>query len=488
MRFPTSGFIALASLFAMCTTASSSGIPLDSLIIGGGFSGLYAAKTLTAAGKSYVVLEARNRTGGRVENGQLAVGGYTEVGGEFFGPTQDYALALAKEFNVPLFEAYNKGKNVYYFNGKRALASSTSIFGQAIPNIDLISLAQILAAQSSINDMASKINVQTPWNTSAKTTAWDQQTFGAWLDARGLTKTARAVLDTATTSLFSVTPENVSLLFAISYIAAAGDAKNKGTFDRITSTAGGGQNFRVVGGTQILATKLADELGSEHIVLNSAVQSVIKGQDGTYSVKTREGKTYSAKHIIVAMSPPVAAKIEFSPALSDDRVQLQQRTKMGNIGKAIATYKEPFWRKSGLSGQAISGSGTVRATFDQSLHDGSVYGLMGFIEADEMKQLDGASDQQIIELVTKDFVNYFGSQAANATSWLIKRWDSEEFSLGGPTALFQQTGVFSKYGPALRAPVGNVHFAGTESSDYWTGYIDGALRAGERAAKEVIAA
>ncbi|KAK0562808.1 hypothetical protein OC861_005120 [Tilletia horrida] len=487
MRLST--FVTLTTILATCKTASAAATTTyDALIIGGGFSGLNAAKTLAAAGKSFLVLEARNRTGGRVHNEQLPGGGYTEVGGQYFGPTQDYSLALANELGVALYETYNTGKNVYYNKGYRALASSDSFIGQAIPAVDAVSLIQLLAAETDLNNMAKKINVQRPWNTSKTTNAWDNQSFGSWLDGRLLTPIARAILDTATTAIFSAEADELSLLYTVAYIAAGGNSTTPGTFDRLTSTANGSQMYRVVGGTEILASKLASKLGSGKVALNSPVQSVTKKSDGTYSVKTRGGKAYSAKHVIVAMSPPVAAKINYSPALTPLRTQLGQRTAMGSIGKAIATYDSPFWRTAGLTGQAISGTGTTRTTFDQSLSDNSTYALMGFIEANEMQNLDGASVDEITSLVEQDFVNYFGPGARNVTSWTVQRWDLEEFSLGGPVANFVTLGSYTRFGPALRAPIGNLHFAGTESADYWVGYIDGALRAGERAAKEVIAA
>ncbi|KAE8214932.1 hypothetical protein CF327_g1734 [Tilletia walkeri] len=458
---------------------------LDAIVIGGGFSGLSTAKTLAAAGKSYLVLEARDRTGGRVKNAQLPGGGYTEVGGEFFGPTQDYSLGLAKELGVAVYPTYNSGKNVWYRNGYRGLSDAAGLFGSVIPAVDPISLLQLVTAQSDLNKMAKSVNVAEPWK-SSKAAEWDKKTFGSWLDDRGLTSAARAVMDAATESLFSAEAQQLSLLYTIAYIASSGNATTPGSFERLTSTGDGAQMYRVVGGTEILATKLADKLGRQNIALDSPVQTVQKTSDGQYSVVLRNGTAFTSKAVVVAMSPPVAGRINYDPPLTTQRDQLSQRMVMGSIGKVIATYKEPFWRKAGLSGQAVSGSGTAKTTFDQSLNDGSVYALMGFLEAETMQRLDSASDDQITSEAVEDFVNYFGPKARNVTSWTVQKWDLEEFSRGGPTAI-AAPGVLTQLGPALKAPVGNIHFAGTESSDYWVGYIDGALRSGERAAKEVIA-
>ncbi|CAD6922751.1 unnamed protein product [Tilletia controversa] len=473
----------------ICLVAAVAGIraaTLDAIIIGGGFSGLSTAKTLAAAGKSYLVLEARSQTGGRVKNARLPGGGYTEVGGEFFGPTQDHSLALAKELGVALYPTYNTGKNVWYKNGYRGLSDAAGLFGSVIPAVDPISLVQLLSAQGDLDNMAKSINVAQPWN-SSKAAEWDKKTLGSWLDSRGLTSAARAVLDTATTSIFSAEASEISLLYAVAYIASSGNATTPGTFERLTSTGEGAQMFRVVGGTEILATKLADKLGNQNIALKSPVQTVKKTSKGQYSVILQNGTAFTSKTVVVAMSPPVAGRINYEPPLTTQREQLCNRMVMGSIGKVIATYKEPFWRKAGLSGQAVSGSGTTRTTFDQSLNDGSVYALMGFVEADEMKRLDSASVDQITSEVGQDLVNYFGPQARNVTSWTVFKWDLEEFSRGGPVA-YAAPGVLTQLGPALATPVGNIFFAGTESAQYWVGYISGALESGVRAAQQVIAA
>jgi monoamine oxidase len=159
---------------------------------------------------------------------------------------------------------------------------------------------------------------------------------------------------------------------------------------------------------------------------------------------------------------------------------------MGSIGKAIAVYDTPFWRADGLNGQVVSDSGVVRSTFDNSPPDASYGALMGFIEADEMRAYDAASVDEVKAAVLKDYANYFGDKAKSPTSFVLQRWNNEGFSRGGPVA-FAPPGVLTDYGTSLRKPVGGIHWAGTETSTYWNGYMDGAVRSGERVAKEVLA-
>jgi monoamine oxidase len=240
----------------------------------------------------------------------------------------------------------------------------------------------------------------------------------------------------------------------------------------------------VEGGTALLATGLAAEIGEENIRLNAPVRSIIQQPSGLYTI-TSGTCTVSAKKVIVAMSPPLASRIYYDPPLSAARDQLTQRMAMGSLAKATAIYSTPFWRAANHSGQAISDIGTVRTTYDVSPEDGSYGAILGFVEADRARAVDSLSEDEIKALVVEDYVRYFGEQARDVKEWVIKRWDNEVYSRGGPVAL-AGVGTLSRYGPALREKSGGISWAGTESSEFWTGYMDGAVRGGERAAKEAI--
>lgn len=274
------------------------------------------------------------------------------------------------------------------------------------------------------------------------------------------------------------------MFYVIAYTAAAGNETLAGTVERMIATDDGAQQWRVEGGTQLIAIELAAKLGSSVISLNSPVRSITQVGD-LYEVVS-DSTTVTATSVVVAMSPPLAARISYSPPLPAIRDQLTQRMPMGSIGKAVAIYDTPFWRALNLSGQAVSDVGYGRATFDSSPQDASFGALMAFLEADDVRYLDGLSIDEVQTLVLEDFVRYFGDEAAAPRQFILQRWDLEEWSRGGPVA-FSPPGVLTKYGPALKAPVGGIHFAGTESSDYWVGYMDGAIRSGERVAKEILA-
>lgn len=469
---------ALASSSAAVTNSTKS---VDVAIIGAGLSGLTAARDLINGGKSVIVLEARDRVGGRVLNANLTNGGITELGAEFVGPTQDHVLELISSLGLKTYDTYNNGDNILWHNNTRS-TFPPGIGSAGIPPLDIASLLQAQSAQSTLDSMAASINVSAPW-THPSALDWDSTTFGSWLNNITSLPPARFLMDLFSTSVFSAEPAELSLLYVVSYIASAGNETSPGTVERLSGTEDAAQAKRVQGGTQLIPIKLAESIGMQNIKLNAQVRSITKTANGDYEIAG--SYPVRAKRVVVAMSPPLASRIEYQPLLPASRDQLTQRMPMGSIGKAIAVYKTPFWRKQKLNGQVLSDSGIVRATFDNSPSNGSYGALMGFIEADEMREFDAQCEDAVKTAVIKDFVKYFGKEAANVTEFVLQRWDNEQFSRGGPVAYAPPT-VLTRFGPALTKAVDGIHFAGTESASYWTGYMDGAIRSGERVAKEIL--
>ncbi|KAJ5097761.1 hypothetical protein N7456_008482 [Penicillium angulare] len=454
---------------------------VDVVIIGGGLSGLSAAKDIAAAGKSFAILEARDRVGGRVLNVNLLDGQAEEAGAEFVGPTQDRVLALADSLGLTTYPTYREGNCSMFRNGT---LTTYPFQPSSIPPLSTDVLLELLALQSGLNSMAAGVNTEAPWN-HPNASIWDNMTVATYLDSKISFSDSRFLLENVITSVLSTEPNEPSLLYLLAYIAGAANKTTIGTIGRLINVADGAQESRIDGGTQLLPLKLADRLGAKNIHLNSPVREITLA-NGQYTV-TSEKKKISAKQVIVAMSPPMAGRISYYPLLPAGRDQLTQRMAMGAIGKAIAIYPYPWWRELGLNVQGLSDTGSIRVTYDNTPNDASFGAIMGFIEADEMRKLDDLGEKEVRAEVIKSLVGMFGYQASNPTRVIIQRWDQEEFSRGGPVA-FAPPGLLTDYGPHLRAPVGGIHFAGTETSLEWAGYMDGAISSGERAAAEVIVA
>lgn len=392
-------------------------------------------------------------------------------------------LSLASSLGLTTYQEYNNGSDLFW-NG-----TGTQYSSLGFPPIDETGLQQALDTILALDTMSGTINVSAPWD-APSAQVWDSQTFSSWLDSRNLSSTARSLIEIVLTSVFSTEPGEISLLYVVSYVAAAGNATESGNMLRLITTTGGAQDSRINGGTQLLAIRLAERIEAQKgkLILSTPVRRIHRSGQ-SYALYSDDSKVpiCIAKKVVVAMSPPLASRIIYEPLLPASRDQLTQRMPMGAIGKAIAIYGTPFWREAGLSGQVVSTDTrtTVRASFDNSPANASYGAMMGFIEADEMRRLDAVDAGEVRSTVLSDFVRYFGEEAGKPTEFVLQRWDLEEWSRGAPVA-FGPPGVLTKYGYALRQPVGGIHWAGTETSDYWVGYMDGAIRSGERVAKEIL--
>lgn len=452
---------------------------VDVIVIGAGFSGLAAANQLVAAGKSVVVLEARDRVGGKVYDKLLASGDIIELGAEFAGPCQDRVLQLAKELDVETFKTYRVGKSVAFYNGNRLVYDPEETGGHIPLGED--ALKDLAVAIETLDAMAQELDVRVPWK-HPKADIWDSMTLTSWLKNAMSDPMALDLLVMLARVLLSAEPSDVSLLQALTYISRAGNETTPGSFQRLVSTEGGAQDVRFSGGPQLIAKRLGDRLG-EALKLNSPIRSITKrGEIYEVNGETFTGK---ARNIILALSPPLAGRIKYDPPLPASRDLLTQHMPMGSVGKVIAIYKTPFWREDGLSGGAIGLQGvTIQVTFDNSPRDGSHGALLGLIVANAMRRFDGKTEAEIQAAVVEDLATYFGPKAREVESWIVQRWANEEFSRGGHFAVCPPN-VMTQYGTAVTEPVGNIYFAGTEASPYWSGFMDGAIRAGEAAAAKI---
>jgi monoamine oxidase len=218
------------------------------------------------------------------------------------------------------------------------------------------------------------------------------------------------------------------------------------------------------------------------VVLSSPVRKITQLKD---RVQVDSDKlTAIGQRVIVAIPPPLAGRLQYAPALPALRDQLTQRMPFGSVMKVIAIYDKPFWRDQGFTGQVVSDKGPAQVTFDNTPPEGSPGALMAFIEASTARQLNPVSKAELKAKVLDNFGTYFGDAARHPKAFYEKRWDNDIWHRGCPVCV-TAPGVLLDYGTAIRKPVGRIHWAGTETATYWNGYMDGAVRSGERAAAEV---
>jgi monoamine oxidase len=423
-----------------------------------------------AQGFSVVVLEARERVGGRVENHEIGGGKVVEVGGQWIGPTQARLAALARELGVETFPTHAHGFNLLEYGG------SVRRYTGTIPRINPAVLVDVERAQRRLNRLARRVPLEAPWEAPGAARL-DGQTAATWLRRNLVTRPGRSLLELGIEAVWAAQPEDMSLLHVLFYIHSAG------TLELLFDTEGGAQQDRFVGGSGLIPIRMADELGDQRVVLGAPVNRIEHGPDG---VTVHAGKTVArGRRAIVAIAPTLAGRIAYDPPLPGYRDQLTQRMPLGTVAKCMAIYAEPFWRSEGLSGQAMSDRGPVRLMFDNSPPDGSPGVLLGFLEGRRARELGRVAAEERRAAVIDCFARMFGPRAAAPDDYVERLWAEEEWTRGC-YGCHMPTGAWTSYGPALHAPIGPLHWAGAEYAHVWNGYMEGALRSGEAAAAQVV--
>ena len=431
----------------------------DVLVVGAGLAGLTAALALQDAGRSVRVLEARDRVGGRTLNVDLGEGEVVEAGGQWVGPQQTALLALATRLQVPTFPTHVEGENLLAWRG------GVRRYTGAVPRVSPLVLADVAQAQLRLDRMARRVPLEAPW-AALDAVAWDGTTLEGWLRRHVRTTGGRALLRTGVEAVWAADAGELSLLHALFYLRSGGG------WSALLDTAGGAQQDRFVGGSQRLSLLLAEQLD---VVLRAPVTAVRQDAVGIVVV-TASGGEHRAERVVVAVSPALAGRIAWEPALPAARDQLTQRVPMGAVVKCHAVYDEPFWRADGLSGQGSLDRGPVRVVFDNSPPGGRPGVLLGFLEGRHAR-LTPPGDRRAA--VLDAFARLFGPRARRPEQFLEQDWAAEPWSRGGYGGALPP-GTWTQLGPALRAPVGRVHWAGAETATRWNGYMDGAVRSGQR--------
>jgi monoamine oxidase len=442
---------------------------VDVVVVGAGLAGLTSARQLSAAGRTVLVLEARKRVGGRTVNASIGGGKICEMGGQWVGPGQHRVLALAEELGVDTFPTFYEGRNLLDLRGKLRRYKGT------IPRLAPHVLLDIGRVRRRLRRQGRGVPPEAPWD-APDAAELDSQTLHTWLRRRMRTRRGRELFELAVGTVMGTGTAELSLLWMLFY------ANSAGGFDALIDTEGGAQQDRFVGGSQLLCTRLAADL-PESVALESPVRTIAQDRSGVGI--SADGLRVRAQRVIVAIPPALATGISFSPSFGGQRDQLFQRMAHGALTKCAAVYPEPFWREQSLTGQAVSDWGPISTTFDNSPPDGSPGVMLGFIAGAEAIRHARRTEAERRRVVLDCFRRLFGEQAAHPGIYLEQAWAEEEWSRGGPVCS-PSPRALSAYGEALRRPAGRIHWAGAETATVWCGYMEGAVRSGERTAEEVL--
>lgn len=438
----------------------------DVIVVGAGLSGLCTARELVRQGRNVLVLEARDRVGGRMVRTAVAGGGWFDLGGQWIGPTHVGILEIADQLGIPHFDFYATGQTTVSYDGALSIVDDFPP-EDVIPSVSATDIAEANRVWDRFYALAATMNIESPW-LSPDAMVLDSQTVTTWLDHATTSEFARFSVKHWVLNDLGCDPDAMSMLFALTAHSAGPEEERP-------------EHWLFEGGAGQIPERLAEELG-DRILLNRAVVRI--DQDDMKVTARTLGGSYTADFVVIAAPPHLAGAIDYNPPLPARRIQFTQRAPMGSVIKYAAIYPTAWWRSKGLSGAAVS-DGTVLATADSSPPSGVPGILAGFVSGPAAIQITDQPEDARRELVLSDLVSYFGDEARNPEEFIEMNWPGEKWT-GGAYNANLGPGTLTTYGPNMTDPVGRIFWAGTEMSHKWNGYFEGAVQAGHAAARAVL--
>lgn len=473
------------------------------IIIGAGVSGLVAARELARKNLTVRVLEAMDRVGGRLHSkmhtvphtGQII---RYDVGGQWVGPSQRHVQELIREFGLELCYQYITGKSILFNKDAQTGELVKTRYEGILTPVDPRASDEMERALALCDELALTVPADNPWE-CPRAQEFDSMTCQTFIDRQFTSEEAKRVFTVLVRTVNACDPSEISFLFFLQYIRASGN------IGQLIEIENGAQNAKIKGGAQQIPIRLAESVSKlshcKGIHLSSPVSQVIdlqrsknahgqlRSQMGPMAVVTRDGRTFYGDFVIVSVPPTLSTRISYDPPMPAVRDCFCQHMPAGYVIKINLIFKSQWWRKMGLSGCVINIAEDLQYPVALTYDVTENVGLVGFMVGKTAVHWGKKTQDERLDIILKQYAKTFDVSEQFLRGELVfyedKDWSQEEF-IRGSYVSYTTPGGYTNYGEGLREPVGRIHFCGTETSDEWIGYMDGAIRSGKRVAAELI--
>jgi monoamine oxidase len=433
----------------------------DVTVVGAGLAGLSAARDLAAAGTDVVVLEARGRPGGRVEQTRLPDGRLVQLGGELVGEFHTAYRGLADELGLTVvsgFGDHRSGEDVYVLAEER-------VVGEDWPWLTDADRRSYETAQGEFAKLAGEVDPDDPWS-HPEADRLDRISVAEWMRSVGATPAAVRARKLAMLSLSAESPERTSLLADLRKEAAAGAS---GFYNYMVW-----ESAIVEEGSATVALRMAAEL-EDRIHYSTPVVRIAVASGGC-AVETATGERFECDAVVSAVPVGPLRRIAIT-GVSAERLASLDRQRHALAAKAVFSYPDSFWDRDGLSGEAYMEEGMIGGTWPQR------DGIMSTLVPPERLAAFLTTSPRLIEgELIGEMVATFGPGAGEPIAVHIRRWGVDPWTLGYITGW--RPGDVMAVGPLHGTHEPPFYVCG---SDQWVcGYMEGAVRTGRAAAAEAL--